>query len=72
MRPDGFATITHYIFAADADALISFLCAAFAGKEVGRSTRPDGKVANGQVRIGEVTVMVSDASENYSPSRASM
>lgn len=69
--PDGFNTVTPYFFVSKADDFVDFLKAAFEGKELGRSTRPDGKIANAQVRIGTSTVMVSEAPEKYRDMRGS-
>lgn len=69
--PDGFNTVTPYFFVSKADDFVTFLKAAFNGKELGRSTRPDGKIANAQVQIGTSTVMVSEAPEKYRSMRSS-
>ena len=66
--PPGFGTVTPYIFALDAQRLIDFLRAGLGGRETCRTTRPDGKVANCQVLIGDTTVMVSEASQRFQPS----
>lgn len=63
--PPGFGTVTPYLFVDDADKFVKFLCAAFGGIEVGRSLRPDHKIANAQVRIGSSTLMISESSQDY-------
>jgi PhnB protein len=63
--PPGFATVTPYSFVDDAEAFIAFLVEGLGGTEVGRSMRPDGCVANVQVRLGTATVMVSEASAAF-------
>jgi PhnB protein len=68
--PEGFAEVTPYIFAEDADAYVRFLQAAFDAREVGRSTAPDGRIANCQLRFSTTTIMVSDASPEFPASRA--
>ena len=68
--PPGFQTVTPYYFVADAEAFIAFLIAGLGGEESGRSMRPDGCVANVQVRLGTSTVMVSEASTAF-PAMAS-
>jgi len=55
--PSGFATVTPYFMAADADAFISFLIDGLVGTEIGRSVH-DGRIANCQVTLGNGTVMV--------------
>ncbi|MGH8426856.1 MAG: VOC family protein [Gammaproteobacteria bacterium] len=63
--PNGFNTVTPYFFVREAERSIKFLEAAFGGQEIGRSMRPDGRIANAQVRIGTSTLMVSEAPEQY-------
>lgn len=63
--PAGFSSVTPYFFAADAERLVSFLVAGLGGMETCRTMRPDGCIANAQVRIGTSTVMVSEATEQY-------
>ena len=68
--PPGFATVTPYIFADDAEAYMRFLVEGLGGSETVRTMRPDGKIANVQVAIGTATVMVSEASERFPATRA--
>lgn len=68
--PPGFGTVTPYIFANNAETLVAFLVKAFGGVQVLCSKRPDGRIANAQVRIGNSTVMVSETAGQYRPSQA--
>ena len=70
--PEGFAVVTPYIFADNADEYVRFLEAAFDAQEIGRSTAPDGRIANCQVRFDTATIMVSEASEHFRPSAAAL
>lgn len=70
--PPGFATITPYIAVPNAAAYITFLQAALGGIEIGRSTRPDGTIANAQIRFTDSTIMLSDATAEYPASRISL
>jgi PhnB protein len=63
--PPGFNTVTPYHFVRDAERFIAFLVNGLGGEEVCRTMRPDGAVANVQVRLGSSTVMVSEASVHY-------
>ena len=65
--PEGFASVTPYFFVDDASAFIRFLVAGLGGEEVLVSFRPDGLVANAQVRLGSNKVMVSEATSAYPP-----
>ena len=63
--PTGFATVTPYIFVDEADAFVRFLITGLGGEEMGMHYRPDGAIANAQVRIGTATIMVSETSVDY-------
>lgn len=63
--PKGFQTITPYFFCDEPLAFAAFLQQAFDGKETGRTVRENGIIANMMVRVGTVTVMISQASDRY-------
>jgi len=63
--PTGFATVTPYFFVDEADAFVRFLIEGLGGEEMGVHYRPDGAIANAQVKIGSATVMVSEASGDF-------
>ena len=68
--PEGFAQVTPYIFADKADAYMDHLISALSGVETDRSLRPDGKIANGQIRFGAASIMISEAGRGFPPSQA--
>ena len=68
--PPRFATVTPYVFADDAEQLVGFLVEGLGGEETCRTMRGDS-IANCQVAIGTTTLMVSEASEQFPPSRSS-
>lgn len=68
--PPGFATVTPYVFADDAEAYVRFLVEGLGGEETVRTMREDGKIANAQVAIGNATVMVSEATDRFPATRA--
>ncbi|MBE2276850.1 MAG: VOC family protein [Rhodobacteraceae bacterium] len=68
--PEGFAVVTPYIFADDAEEYVRFLEAAFGAREIGRSTAPDGRIANCQLQFSTTTIMVSEASAQFPASQA--
>lgn len=70
--PPGFGTVFPYLFVSDAAAYVTFLSDAFGAVEIGRTQRPDGKIANAQVRIGDTSFMVSEATDAYPPSRCAL
>lgn len=69
--PPGFGTVTPYFFVDDAPRFVAFLVDGLGGTELLRSLRPDGRIANAQVRLGTSTVMVSEASAAYPAMRGS-
>jgi PhnB protein len=69
--PSGFHTVTPYFLVKDADLFLEFLIHGLGGSELSRHLRPDGKIANAQIRLGTSTVMVSEASARLAPMSAS-
>ncbi|NNC98565.1 MAG: VOC family protein [Gammaproteobacteria bacterium] len=63
--PEGFQTVTPYVFTDQSLEFASFLKRAFDATEVGRTILNDGTIANLQIRIGTVTMMVSEANQRY-------
>ena len=63
--PLGFNTVTPYFFVIAAEGFVDFLVNGLGGSEVLRHLRPDGRIANAQIRLGTSTVMVSEASTAY-------
>lgn len=70
--PPGFATVFPYLVVEDAESYVRFLVQGLNGEEIGRSRRPDGKIANSQVRLGSTSIMISEADQGYPPGRASL
>jgi PhnB protein len=68
--PPGFGTGAPYVFADKAERLVRFLVDGLSGTEICRTMR-GGSIANCQVAIGTTTLMVSEASQQFPPSRAS-
>jgi PhnB protein len=62
--PPGFNTITAYLIANDAPALIDFLVQGLGGKEILRHLH-EGKIQHAQVQVGTSTIMLSEASSEY-------
>ena len=62
--PDGFHTVTPYLVADDAKAVIAFMQQAFGAEFDHRPTRrPDGKLMHATLRVGDARVMIGNASE---------
>ncbi|WP_306589542.1 VOC family protein [Geothrix sp. 21YS21S-4] len=65
--PPGYHTVTPYLTVADGHGLLAFLRAAFGAEERSCSLRPDGSVANAEVKIGDSMVMVAQAQDPWKP-----
>jgi PhnB protein len=63
--PKGFGTVTPYFFVEQPKSFIDFLVQGLGGALVLEHKRPDGRLANAQVKVGTSTVMVSEASKQY-------
>lgn len=63
--PEGFGTVTPYLFVNDAQAFIDFLKSAFDAEEKLISTGPNNRIANAQIAIGSTILMISEAGEHY-------
>ncbi len=68
--PPGIGTVAPYLFADNAERLVRYLVEGLGGEETCRTMRDD-RIANCQVAIGTTTLMVSEASERFPPSRSS-
>ncbi len=65
--PAGYHTVTPYLIVSDGEGLIAFLRQAFGAEELSRAVRPDGAIANAEVRVGDSMVMVAQAKEPWKP-----
>ena len=59
--PQGFGTVTPFLYVAEAGKLIDFLQQAFAAEVVYRMDSPDGSVKHAEVKIGDSMVMIGQA-----------
>jgi PhnB protein len=58
--PEGFATVTPYLYMKDAARFIEFVKSAFGAVEQGRMPNPDGTVAHAALQIGSSMLMLSE------------
>jgi len=63
--PDGYHTVTPYLIASDAQAVINFAIRAFDAVVVEDMRRPDGTVMHAELQIGNSRVMLGQASEQH-------
>jgi PhnB protein len=59
--PKGYRSVTPYLMVDDAVKLVEFMKTAFNATETERMTRPDGRIAHAEVRIGDSMVMLGEA-----------
>jgi len=70
--PEGFNTVSPYIFAEKAEDLIQFLKDAFYAEELNRSINPkNGDIANAILKIGRSRFMISQARGQFLNMRTS-
>ena len=60
--PNGFPTVTPYLYVADAAAAIDFYRRAFNARESYRLTMPNGSTGHAELFIGDSPVMLADES----------
>jgi PhnB protein len=62
--PDGYHTVTPFLVADDADAVIAFMQKAFKAEfDHSPLRQPDGKLRHATLRVGDARVMISNSSE---------
>lgn len=66
--PENFARVTPYIFVKNATAYMDHLIKALGGKDGGRTMRGE-TLANGIIHFGDASIMVSEATADFGPSR---
>ncbi|MGN6315734.1 VOC family protein [Trinickia sp.] len=69
--PEGFHTVTPYITASDANAVIEFLQRAFDATLVERIDDEKGRIRHAQVKVGDSFVMLTDGNDDCTPAPAS-
>ena len=63
--PEGYHTVTPYLFVPNAARMIEFMKQAFDATELERFLQQDGSVGHGEVRIGDSVVMIAQAREEW-------
>lgn len=64
-KPEGYSSVSPYLIAPGAGALIDFLVEAFGGVPLRRYEEPDGSILHAEVRIDDTVVMVGDAGPDW-------
>jgi PhnB protein len=63
--PEGFRTVTPYLYVKDASGAIEFYKKAFGATETLRLPMPDGKIGHAEIQIGKSRIMLSDEFPEY-------
>ena len=61
-KPDGYASVSVYMMAENAERVVDFLRQTFDAKELRRYSRPDGAIGHAELRIDDSVVMIAEAS----------
>lgn len=61
--PDGYHSVTPYLYVQGAANALDFYAKAFGAKERMRMEMPDGKIGHAEIEIGDSIVMLADAPE---------
>ena len=62
--PEGYHTVTPYLFIQGAAAAIEFYKKAFGAIEIMRMPGPDGKIGHAEIRVGDSKIMLADENPN--------
>ena len=65
--PDGYHTVTPYLFVHGVDGFIHFLKQAFESSERMRIKGPDDNIGHAEVQIGDSVIMMAEASDKWKP-----
>ncbi|MCC5850478.1 MAG: VOC family protein [Verrucomicrobia bacterium] len=71
-QPPEYHTVIPYLTVKDAHGLVDFLKTVFDAQPGECLNRPDGTIMHAEVRIGDSTVMLSEACEEMGPMPASL
>src|SRR5262249_45568291 len=70
--PEGFHSLTPYLFAEGAARLIDFISATFEGEVMFQQKRPDGAVMHATIRIGDSMLMLADPTREFAAMHSSI
>lgn len=65
--PEGVSTVQPYLHLRDAHNMIPFLEAAFGAEALGVAKSPEGAVLHGTIRIGNATLEIDEAHDEFQP-----
>jgi|SRR5688572_3042204 len=63
--PDGYARVTPFLTVDGAHLLLDFLVQVFNAQIINKTERPDGKLAHAAVRIGDSSIELAEATDQF-------
>lgn len=69
-KPQNFSSVSPYIIAEDAAAVIAFLKATFGATDERHMKRDDGRIQHAEIRIDDSIIMLTDAPAGCTPTVA--
>ncbi len=72
MIPDGYHSVQPYLMVKGAKRLLDFIKNVFDATEIENMAGPDGTIMHAEVRIGDSTIMLSDAQRQFQPTTAAL
>jgi PhnB protein len=70
--PDGYHAVQPYLMVKGARRLLEFIKKTFDATEIENMPGPDGTIMHAEVRIGDSTIMLSDAQRQFQPTTAAL
>ena len=70
--PDGYHTITPYLIVEDADKLVEFVEKTFDGELLFKMQNDAGTITHAEMKIGDSMLMLSEASEEWKPTKTTL
>jgi uncharacterized glyoxalase superfamily protein PhnB len=64
-KPQGYASVSVYIMAKEAQRVIDFLTQTFDARQTRRADLPDGSIMHAEVQIDDTVVMLADAGGEF-------
>jgi len=58
--PDGYHSVTPYLFVKNGVAALEFYKKAFGAEEIMRAAEPNGKVSHAEIKMGDSLIMLAD------------
>ncbi len=64
-KPQGYNSVSVYIMADNAQAVVNFLRDVFGAEQTRRHEYPDGSIMHAEIKVDDTVVMIATASKEY-------